>query len=292
LEGAASALSGAAWGSREELSALLDGLGWQARPVARAGLECALLDAWARLLDLPLCTFLTGAAPRTVITDITLPIAAPRHMVDLAVRYRAQGFQVFKVKVGKSSADDLRALTAIAAAVPDARFRLDANAAFSADEALWLLAQLRASGLRLECFEQPCARDDLAGMARVSAACAFPVLADESVRTLAELERVHAERAAQGVNLKLVKSGGVLAALAIGQRARELGMRVMCGGMVETRLGMTAMGHVACALGGVDYVDLDTAFLLASDPFRGGYASEGPALRFGEGSMGLGVEVA
>mgnify|MGYP000520593797 CR=1 FL=1 len=53
-------------------------------------------------------------------------------------------------------------------------------------------------------------------------------------------------------------------------RAREAGLRVMCGGMVETRLGMTAMGHVVCALGGVEFADLDTAFLLASDPFDGG----------------------
>jgi L-alanine-DL-glutamate epimerase-like enolase superfamily enzyme len=116
------------------------------------------------------------------------------------------------------------------------------------------------------------------------------VIADESVRSSSDLERVHAGGAANGVNLKLAKSGGILAALRIGQRARELGMQVMCGGMVETRLGMAAMGHVACALGGVDYVDLDTAFLLAADPFDGGYSSTGAELHFGGGS-GLGVRV-
>jgi L-alanine-DL-glutamate epimerase-like enolase superfamily enzyme len=209
-------------------------------------------------------------------------------MLELALGHRARGFQIFKVKIGKSIDDDLRVLAAIAAHIPDARFRLDANAAFSAEQAVWLLDQIERAALPVACFEQPCARDDLDGMARVTASTRIPVIADESVRTLADLERVHARGAARGVNLKLAKSGGVLAALAIGQRARELGMQVMCGGMVETRLGMTAMGHVACALGGVDYVDLDTAFLLASDPFEGGYVAAGSELSFG-GGAGLDV---
>jgi L-alanine-DL-glutamate epimerase-like enolase superfamily enzyme len=60
----------------------------------------------------------------------------------------------------------------------------------------------------------------------------------------------------------------------------------MCGGMVETRLGMSAMAHVACALGGADYVDLDTAFLLADDPFEGGYSAHGAELQL-TGGPGL-----
>ncbi|HMI91247.1 MAG TPA: enolase C-terminal domain-like protein, partial [Polyangiales bacterium] len=137
------------------------------------------------------------------------------------------------------------------------------------------------------CFEQPCARADLDGMAEVAAKAGVPVIADESVTTLAELERVIEARAAHGVNLKLAKSGGLLPALAIGRAARVAGLQLMCGGMVETRLGMTAMAHVACALGGrpggaggtaVEYIDLDTAFLLASDPFEGGYEARGAEL--------------
>jgi L-alanine-DL-glutamate epimerase-like enolase superfamily enzyme len=209
-------------------------------------------------------------------------------MAELARAHRARGFRVFKVKIGKHLDDDLRALTLIARAVPDARFRLDANAAFTAEQALHVLERTRAAQLVLECFEQPCAREDLAGMAAVTARSHVPVLADESVRDLDDLERIHAAHGAHGVNLKLAKSGGLLAAVRIGQRARELGLRVMCGGMVESRLGMAAMAHVACALGGVDFVDLDTAFLLASDPFQGGYESQGATLTVSEAS-GLGI---
>ncbi len=279
LTAASKAVTGASVFSFDELTALLD----RALPdqaVARAGLECALFDAWARLRDMPLCTLLTGQPTRTVTTDITLPIAEPSHMAALAVGYRARGFTIFKVKIGKSIEDDIVALSLIAAHVPDARFRLDANAGFDADQALRVIDVTKRSGLHVECFEQPCGRDDLSGMARVTAESGIPVIADESVRTLEELERVFAARAAHGVNLKLVKSGGLLSALRIGQRARALGMRVMCGGMVETRLGMTAMGHVVCALGGVDYADLDTAFLLRDDPFAGGYDDKGASLCF------------
>lgn len=273
-----------------ELTLLLDRV-FVAAPVARAGMECALLDACARLRDQPLCTWLTGAAPITLTTDITLPIAEPSHMASLAVGYRARGFQIFKVKVGKSIEDDIVALSLIASRVVDARFRLDANAGFTADQALRVLDACRRAELVVECFEQPCGRDDLLGMARVTANTEVPIVADESVRTLEELERVHQSAAANAVNLKLVKCGGLLRALEIGKRARELGMRVMCGGMVETRLGMSAMGHVACALGGVDYVDLDTAFLLAGDPFVGGYVSHGAELSFVH-ETGLGLTLA
>lgn len=199
------------------------------------------------------------------------------------MNHRARGFRSYKVKVGKSFDDDVRALLGVHARVPDATFRLDANAGFTAAQALALIREARAAGLELECFEQPCARDDLDGMAQVAREGGVCVLADESVRDEADLARMIARSAAHGVNLKLAKSGGMLAALALGQRVRAAGLVVMCGGMVETRLGMTAMAHVACALEHVEYLDLDTAFLLAEDPFEGGYCERGAELELSGG---------
>jgi L-alanine-DL-glutamate epimerase-like enolase superfamily enzyme len=126
-------------------------------------------------------------------------------------------------------------------------------------------------------------------MAEVTAAVAAPVIADESVKDLDDLRRVLDGQCADGVNLKLAKSGGPLAALAIGRAAREAGLAVMVGGMVETRLGMTAAAHVACALGGVEFVDLDTAWLLAGDPYEGGYVASGPLYTM-PATPGLGVK--
>jgi L-alanine-DL-glutamate epimerase-like enolase superfamily enzyme len=273
-----------------DLGALLDGTLLDA-PVARAALETAICDAWARLVGLPLRALFggaLGAATRRLETDITIPIADPARMAELARGWAARGFSHFKVKVGKDVDRDLEALFAIASAVAGARFRIDANEGFSAAEAIALARAVEARALAVECYEQPCRADDLEGMAAVAAAVGPPVIADESVKTLADLGRVQAARAADGVNLKLVKSGGPLGALAIGRAAVSAGMPLMVGGMVETRLGMTAAAHVAAALGGVAFADLDTAWLLAEDPYEGGYEAEGPAYLLPD-APGLGV---
>lgn len=266
-------------------------------PVARAGLATALLDAASRVAGVSAAHLLATRRPeigrpvaRRLDTDVTLPIVGAARMAELARAWRARGFTQFKVKVGKDLDEDVRSLLAVHAAVRDARFRLDANEGFTAAQALTLLRTIDARGLVVECFEQPCARDDLDGMARVTREARTDVIADESVRSMADLERVLAAEAADGVNLKLAKHGGPLAALEIGVRAMQHGMSVMCGAMVETRLGLVAMGHVAAALGGVDFVDLDTAFLLADDPFEGGWTVAGPMLEL-TGGPGLDVRV-
>ena len=119
----------------------------------------------------------------------------------------------------------------------------------------------------------------------------MPIVADESFRGPGDLDALLGARAAHAVNLKLVKLGGPLAALALGRRARAAGLRLMAGAMVETRLGLLAMAHVVAALGGVDWVDLDTAFLLDGDPFTGGWTASGARLDL-TGEPGLGVRLA
>jgi L-alanine-DL-glutamate epimerase-like enolase superfamily enzyme len=260
-------------------------------PCVAAGIETALVDAFARLAGVSARVFLggeAGARTATIATDITIPIGDPGHMAKLAKRWRAKGFRCFKVKVGKDLDEDLRALELIHEVVPDATYRIDANAAFTVAEALALARSVKALGLQVECYEQPCARLALEAMAEVAAELETPVIADESVATLGELERVVKAKAADGINLKLVKSGGPLQCFVLGQAARRHGLQLMVGGMVETRLGMTAAAQLAAALGGVEYPDLDTAWLLADDPFTGGYTAEGPLMTLSD-AAGLGI---
>ena len=261
------------------------------RPVARAGVECAILDALARAEGVPLHSFLgSSGQPCRLVTDITLPIGEPRHLADLAEGYRAKGFGVFKIKVGKSSSQDREVLEAVASRIPGARVRLDANEGYQAKDALALLEHAGKLNLVVECFEQPCHREDLAGMAEVTAHGGVPIVADESCRSLSDLERLARRKAAHGANLKLVKLGGLQNSLRIGRRAQDLGLALMAGAMVETRLGLTAMAHLVTALGGVEWLDLDTAFLLASNPFHGGYEVNGPELTLINGpGLGIGV---
>jgi L-alanine-DL-glutamate epimerase-like enolase superfamily enzyme len=258
-------------------------------PVSRAGVETALLDAMARCAGVPLRTMLggaRGALTRTLETDVTISIADPPQMALLARAWTERGFRALKIKVGKDVDTDARALEAIARAAPSARLRVDANAGYTSREALALAKA--CAGLSIECWEQPCAAEDLDGLREVSDALDAPVIADESVHGLDDLAELVRCASVDGINLKLAKHGGLLMAVRLGVAAQAAGMRLMVGGMVETRLGMTAAAHVACALGGVEFVDLDTAWLLTDDPYRGGYEAIGPDYTMPE-SSGLGV---
>jgi L-alanine-DL-glutamate epimerase-like enolase superfamily enzyme len=260
-------------------------------PVARAGVETAVLDAVARAHGVPLRTLLggdDGARTRALETDVTIAIAAPAKMGELARAWAARGFRALKVKVGLDVDADARALEAIARAAPHARLRVDANAGYAARDAIALARACDRLGVAVECWEQPCAAEDLDGMAEVAAVVDAPLIADESVKSLDDVRVLAARRYAGGVNLKLAKSGGPLAAYAMGRLARAHGLKLMVGGMVETRLGMTAAAHVACALGGVEFADLDTAWLLAGDPYRGGYEADGPRYTMPD-APGLGI---
>ena len=263
-----------------------------ASPAARAGLETALLDAWAKSEGGALHTLWPRpkSEVRTFQTDITLSIHAPEKMAEEARNFRARGFTCFKMKVGRSLQSDIEALEAIHRAVPDACFRIDANGGYDPHQALILLDEAQRLQAPIEVFEQPCAREDWGGMSLLVEKTDVPIIADESIRSLKDLQRICDEGCATGVNLKLAKMGGPAAAIAIGTRAKEAGLGVMVGGMVETRLGIAAMAHVAAALGGVDWVDLDTPLLLSEDPFAGGYRMDGPVLELLEGN-GLGLDL-
>jgi L-alanine-DL-glutamate epimerase-like enolase superfamily enzyme len=113
--------------------------------------------------------------------------------------------------------------------------------------------------------EQPVAQDDIAGLGYVQAHIDVPVVADESVQTMADVEQL-AAAGVQGINLKLMKIGGLAPCLQMLRRSRELGLRVMLGCMVETSLGVTAMAHLS---GLADWIDLDAPLLIANDPFEG-----------------------
>lgn len=278
---------------RDAIDGLSDGPVAELGPVARAGLETAWLDALGQLRGRSVAALLAQgeAGPIALAheSDITLPIAAPQRMGELARAWTQKGFGALKIKVGRAHEDDVAALAAVIVAAPTARLRLDANAALSARDALRLLEAVRALGGHVELYEQPCRADDLAGMAEVVRLGEVPVVADESCQGLEDVARLADARAATGVNLKLVKNGGPLASLAIGLAARAQGMSLMAGAMVETRLGLAAMMHVVAALGGVEYVDLDTALLLASDPYEGGYDEALPTLTLRADATGLGV---
>ncbi len=246
---------------------------------ARCALEMALLDRLGRARALPLYRLLDLPAPRPLATSFTIAIDTPDAMASLAASI--PDYPVIKVKLGGDGGDEER-LAAIRAARPDARLRVDANAGWSFEQARAMLRRFESYGL--EMVEQPLAREAVTEMGLLQEETAIPIVADESVQTVEDVDRL-AQAGVAGINVKLMKAGGVLPALRLIQRAREHGMRIMLGCMVETSLGTTAMAHL---MGLAEWVDLDAPMLIANDPFDGVKYGEGAAVIVPE-RPGIGV---
>ncbi len=262
-------------------------LRFAAWPGLRAGVEMAVVDALARRDGEPLYRWFCGETS-TLRTDITIPICPPAEAGALAADYAEQGFDTIKTKVGLDAGEDLDRLRAINDAFPGVRLVLDANCGFTAGAAMDFCAALARADIRPVLLEQPVPRDDFDGLGLVSRGCGLDVAADESCRTVADARRIIDEALAPVINIKLAKSG-VAEAMDIIALAREAGLRLMIGGMVETRLAMGFSAHLAAGLGGFEFIDLDTPLLLASDPVAGGYAMAGPLIDLAGAGPGLGA---
>lgn len=253
-------------------------------PAARAAIEMALLDAHFRSERISLWKFFGGKEPE-LTSDITITTGSVEHAAAAALRAVTSGFSTLKLKVG--AGDDLERIRAVIGAAPGARLVLDANAAFTGDEAIALLDALGADLESVALFEQPVARDDYAGLRTVKDRVL--VAADESARSVADVQRLREERACDVVNVKITKTG-VVEAMDIVAFARANQLGLMIGGMVETRLAMSLSACLAAGTGGFSFVDLDTPLFMKCDPFRGGMAQDGPRIRVDAIESGLGIE--
>ncbi len=263
------------------IAADIEGLAPEA-PAARAGLECAMVDAWARSRRIPLFALwreVGGTADlRARETDITLPMLDDARVASLAADWYARGFRVFKLKVGDPDVDkDLARVESLAHRYPDVSFILDANQGYDRAQADAFVARLQGWRERVRLIEQPLARADIDGMAELRARSPVPIAADESVFTLDDARRVIAAHAADVVNLKIMKSG-LSQTIEIARAVRAAGLGLMIGGMMETRLAMGVSLSLVLGFGGIDHLDLDTPLLLSEDPWVGGYTYDGPRL--------------
>lgn len=258
-----------------ELHALLGRLSGSA--AARAAVDIALHDALGKRLGCSLRDLLGLRGLPLPVTSFTIAITAPE---ELPARVRAAAhYPILKVKLGTDR--DLEIVRMIREHAPDASIRVDANAAWTVEQALDLIPQMRELGV--EFVEQPLAVGDTAGLERLrKASLGLPIVADESVRSAAEI--VALAPYIDGVNIKLMKTGGIAGALAAIHTARSCGLRVMLGCMIETSLGVTAAAHLAPL---ADWIDIDGPLLIANDPFVG-VTFEGAQPHLPEGP-GLGV---
>lgn len=246
-------------------------------PAARCGLETAMIDAYSRSAQTPMWQLWGGQDVRLRETDITIPIATLEKSVSLARSWYAQGFRLFKMKVGNDVDQDIRRLEAVHRALPGISFIGDGNQGFSREECLAFANGVRRFGGTMVLLEQPVVRDDLDSMAAIRRDTGIPVAADESVRSLADARDVIAQDAADYINIKIMKTG-VVEAIAIAEATLAAGLKLMVGGMVETRIAMGCSFSLVLGVQGFDILDLDTPLLLATDPVQGGYGYRGAHL--------------
>jgi len=237
-------------------------------PSARAALDLALHDLAAKAREVPVRA-LYGLPAARLETCMTVSVDEPEVMAEEARGYRAAGFRVLKLKLGKGEADAER-VAAVRAAVPDARLRADANTGWSPAYARRMTRELAPMGV--EFVEQPFLPADDAELAALSKESPLTLYADESVKDVEDVRRLHALGFVGGVNLKLQKTGGIRPAVAALREARAKGYQVQLGCNVETAVGIAAGVQL---LGALDHADLDGHLLLRDMPFVGPMPREG-----------------
>lgn len=256
---------------------------------AKAAVEIALYDLFAQLHGAPLYRILGGGTP-VLSTDITISVDGIDTMVADALSAVERGYDALKIKIGKDPDVDLERIRAIHAAVDGrASLRLDANQGWTPKQAVRAMQQLEDAGIHPELLEQPVKAHDLAGLKFVTDRVHTPVLADEAVFGPIELIELIRMRAADIVNIKLMKSGGLSNAIKLADIAGLHGMECMMGCMIETSISVAAAAHLAVAKADIiTRVDLDGPSLCAWNPVEGGVRFDEAKIEIGE-APGLGI---
>lgn len=225
---------------------------------ARAAVSSALHDLFGRRVGLPVYRLWgldPAAAPRSSFTIGIADDAGLRERVAAAAQY-----PILKIKLGTDR--DQAIVRAVRAAAPEKRLRVDANAAWPPEHAVYMAGWLADVGV--EMLEQPVAAEDVDGLRFVRERSPIPVVADEACLVATDIPRLSG--ACDGVNIKLAKCGTLREAVRMIHVARAHGLRVMAGCMIETSIGISAAAQLAPLL---DDADLDGAALLSHDPFSG-----------------------
>ena len=228
-------------------------------PAAAAALDIAMWDLRSKLNGVSLAACL-GGSQREVPTDATIDIRHPDEAGRDASALSKEGFRSFKVKVGKSLIEDLERTKAVREAVgPKVNIFVDANGGYDFEKALEFWE--KASFLDLDFFEQPVPQDRMEELAALRKR-GVRVCADESVVNEESLERAIDLEAADIVNIKLMKCGGIGTAIEMAGMAGDAGLEIMMGCMGDIGVSIAAAAHFACAID-AEYVDLDSHLNIA-----------------------------
>jgi L-alanine-DL-glutamate epimerase-like enolase superfamily enzyme len=244
---------------------------------AKAALDIALMDWIGKALNVPLYKFWGLDTANTPKTSFSIGIDTAE-VIKQKVR-EAAPYPILKVKVGTDRDEEI--INAVRS-VTDKPIRVDANEGWKTkEEALEKIHWLASKGV--EFIEQPMPSTMIEETAWLRERVEMPIVADEAVKSAADIPKL--ARAYDGINIKLMKSGGLLEALRMIQMAKALKMKIMLGCMIESSVAISAAAHLAPY---VDWADLDGNLLISNDPFSGVKVDKGQFVY--NDKPGLGVE--
>lgn len=262
-----------------------------------AAFEMAILDLVSRSQGIPFGSLFSpapGCSPRPCFTsDITIVIGSLEEAESATHHYARQGFNAFKIKIGKDHDLDLQRVRAVQRIAPGSSLILDANMGFDAAGMLKFLKQLEGYGIRPMLLEQPVPKGDWDGLTAITRALegsGMLVCADESVGSLAAAEQAIKLQAVNAINIKFMKSG-ILESAQIAELACRNNIRLMLGAMMESSLAITAAAHFAAALGCFEVIDLDTTFFINGPLSRSPYLDQSGRFDLSNPTPGIGVEL-
>jgi L-alanine-DL-glutamate epimerase-like enolase superfamily enzyme len=257
-------------------------------PTIKAAFEMAVWDICGKIAGQPVCHLL-GQYRDSFETDRTVFLDTPEIMARKAKAIADEGFKVVKIKLGQAPEYDIERLRAVRAAVGNiTRLRIDANQGWPPAAAVRALRGLER--FNVEFCEQPGIETDWEGLKYVRNHSPIPIMADECVHSPVDAIRLVRLDAADMINIKLMKTGGILNAARIADIADAANMKCMLGCMSETRLGLTAAAHVVAAKRCVAYADLDAFTEHKDDPVVGGMRLKDGVL-FVPDTPGLGLDM-
>jgi L-alanine-DL-glutamate epimerase-like enolase superfamily enzyme len=254
----------------------------------KSAFDMALHDLAAKSAGQPLYVFL-GGKKKPIETDLTIGIDTPEKMAETAVRFKTNGVRMIKIKLGKQAKEDVERVRRIRAAVGDEIIlRIDANQGWdfaSAHDALRLMGPSN-----IQFCEQPLRHWDDYRLPELRQSSPIKIMADESVFDHHDARRLIAAEACDYVNIKFAKSGGILEATRIDAVCAEHHIPCMMGGMLESRIALTAFVHFALAHDNIIFHDMDTCLLgHTTDPVTGGVRYNGYFLEISD-TPGLGAD--
>jgi len=256
----------------------------------KSAFDMALYDIAAQWMSLPLYKFLGGLGKKILETDLTIGISSPEQMATQAKEFIERGVRILKIKLGKNGKEDVRRIELIRNEVGEKiKLRIDANQGWSYTDAVEVLTELGKHNI--EFCEQPLHKHDDHLLPQLKKISPVKIMADESVLDHYDAERLIRANACSYINIKFAKSGGILEAKKINAVCEERNIPCMMGGMLESRVALTAFAHFATAFDNIRFYDMDTCLLGHKiDPVIGGITYNGFCIEL-PGATGIGADV-